>query len=118
MNGHVEAVRMLLENEADPNQTSAKGLTPLMGAARSGHASIVELLCTAGAMPVARNEFGETAKDVAAAKGCSAIVDALQAHEAAASRSSGSAPSAGLSMGQAADLLAGHLESQGSSAAR
>ena len=118
MNGRVEVVKMLLENEADPNQTSSKGLTPLMGAARGGYASIVELLCTAGAMPLARNEFGETARDLAAAKGYSSIVDALQAHEAAASLSGAAATPAGLSMGQAADLLAGYLESQGSSAAR
>ena len=118
MNGRVEVVKMLLENEADPNQTSSRGLTPLMGAARGGYVSIVELLCTAGAMPLARNEFGETARDLAAAKGYSSIVDALQAHEATASLSGAAATPAGLSMGQAADLLAGYLESQGSSAAR
>jgi hypothetical protein len=67
---------------------------------------------------MARNEFGETARDLAAAKGYSSIVDALQAHEAAASLSGAAATPAGLSMGQAADLLAGYLESQGSSAAR
>ena len=110
--GQLKMVKMLLKNEADPNQPSAKGLTPLMGAARSGHMAIVDLLCASGATPGAMNEFGETARAVAEARGHVLIAESLRAHESAAASCAASVPAAGLSMGQAADLLAGYLDAQ------
>ena len=106
LSGKTAVVKLLLENEADPNETSAGGKTALMGAAMNGHAEVVELLCGSGAVASAVNEFGETARVLAEAQGHTAIADSIREHEAAAPPSGGSR---GLSVGQAADLLAGYL---------
>ncbi len=64
--GHVEIVRLLLENGANPNITSYdwEG-TPLATAARSGNKLIVELLLKHGADTTIQDSKGETALDKA-----------------------------------------------------
>jgi hypothetical protein len=65
--GSTEAVRVLLENGADPNllseeQTSA---TPLHFAAKKGYTEIVSLLLQHGANAKAKNADGKTAEELA-----------------------------------------------------
>ncbi|KAM0282835.1 hypothetical protein ACHAQH_002839 [Verticillium albo-atrum] len=43
------AVRVLIAKGADPNQADARGMTPLMAAAKRGHVEIVKMLVHAGA---------------------------------------------------------------------
>ncbi|MDX1570859.1 MAG: ankyrin repeat domain-containing protein [Xanthomonadales bacterium] len=52
--GRTAMVRTMLEAEADPNLRDDIGFTPLMEAAREGHADLVELLLAAGGSAVAR----------------------------------------------------------------
>lgn len=107
INGRAGCVRMLLENEADPNQCSSDNKTPLMGAAMNGHAEVVELLLANGALPMPKNTFGETARMLAEARGHSGVADTIRRREAASLSGPGSR---GLTPGQAADMLAGYLE--------
>ena len=108
LSGKLSVVKLLLENEADPNQASSGGKTPLMGAAMNGHADVVELLCGGGADASVANEFGETARALAEAQGHAAIAESIRTHETA----DPSGCSQGLSVGQAADLLAGYLNAK------
>lgn len=64
-NGHIAAMRMLLENHAFINAQSPNGTTPLMMAARYGTPEAVKLLLEEGAEPDLRNEKGMTAIDFA-----------------------------------------------------
>ena len=107
MNGRAGCVQMLLENEADPNQVSAENKTPLMGAAMNGHSDVVELLLENGALPMTVNRYGETAKMLAEGKGHAGIADTIRRREGVPLSGAGSA---GLTPGQAADMLAGYLE--------
>ena len=43
-NGHLEAVKILLQLKANPEVTDAQGWTPLMWAANNGHKQILEHL--------------------------------------------------------------------------
>eukprot|EP00966_Prymnesium_polylepis_P213353 4941299-Prymnesium_polylepis.1 len=108
LSGKLDTVKLLLENEADPNITSANGKTPLMGAAMNGHERVVDLLISHGALASVANDFGETARQLAEARGHSAIASVIRAHELAGLNVSSST---GLSIGQAAELLADYLES-------
>ncbi len=47
--GHLEAVKVLLANGADPMKPNAKGETPLALATKAGHAPVAEALRAAGA---------------------------------------------------------------------
>ena len=51
--GHLEAVRLLLERGADPNQANDKGQTPLAGAVFKGGVEIIQALLAHGADPAA-----------------------------------------------------------------
>ena len=106
--GQLAVVKLLLENEADPNIVSAGSRTPLMGAAMNGHHDVVTCLLENGASPSAVNTFGETARAIAEEKGHAAIAGALREREAAAVTPSQG--SQGLSVGQAAEMMASFLE--------
>ena len=49
LSGHVEAVALLLEHNADPNKATARGSTPLSKAIKKGHTAIADMLRAAGA---------------------------------------------------------------------
>lgn len=51
LEGHPDAVRVLLDEGSSPNATEAHGFTPLHFAALRGHADVASLLLTAGADP-------------------------------------------------------------------
>ena len=78
--GHKDAANALCENataqagteakekaktKADPNAAGPNGVTPLMLAARRGHAGMVKLLIRLGADPKLEDRKGERAKDYA-----------------------------------------------------
>lgn len=64
-NGHLEVMRLLLDNHAYIDASSPNGSTPLMMAALYGTPSAVKLLLEAGADPLLTNELGLTAIDFA-----------------------------------------------------
>jgi uncharacterized protein len=66
LKGHIEIVRLLLENNADVDIKTDLGATALMIAAANGHTEIVRLLLEKGANASLRNSNGKTAADVAA----------------------------------------------------
>jgi ankyrin repeat protein len=59
--GHAAAVKILLENKADPNLATSTGDTPLSLALRNGHMDVVRLLVKGGANPDAADAGGDTA---------------------------------------------------------
>ncbi|TQF17158.1 ankyrin repeat domain-containing protein [Myxococcus llanfairpwllgwyngyllgogerychwyrndrobwllllantysiliogogogochensis] len=75
--GDRESLKSQLDAGADPNPFDDEGLTPLMVAAREGHAGLVELLLKAGADATITNRIGESAVIIAAAHGHSNSVSAL-----------------------------------------
>jgi ankyrin repeat protein len=62
---HVNIVKMLLENGADPNLQSSRGETALHFAARQSREDAVRLLLNAKVNITIQNERGETAMDIA-----------------------------------------------------
>lgn len=60
--GQLDAVNVLLENSADPNQASQTNhrSTPLLTAAQEGHGAIVDLLLQYNANPNTPNAIGQT----------------------------------------------------------
>ena len=67
--GDIATIRRLLSGGADPNvvdNSSVKGWTPLMSAAKAGSTDAVEALLKASANVNATNAYGGTALDVAA----------------------------------------------------
>lgn len=64
--GHLEIVKYLIESGADVNMSSGNGgFTPLMLASNNGHIEVVKLLMDNGALVGVKNEFNETALDLA-----------------------------------------------------
>ncbi len=64
-NGHLEIMRLLLENHAYIDAASPNRSTPLMMAAHYGTPAAVKLLLEAGADPLLKNEQGLSAIDFA-----------------------------------------------------
>lgn len=64
-NGHLDIMRLLLEENAYIDAASPNNTTPLMMAAHYGTPSAVKLLLEAGADPMLRNDLGLTAIDFA-----------------------------------------------------
>ncbi|MDD2882387.1 MAG: ankyrin repeat domain-containing protein [Rhodoferax sp.] len=64
-NGHLEAMNLLLEENAYIDAASPNGTTPLMMAALYGTESAVKLLLEAGADPLLKNSQGLSALDFA-----------------------------------------------------
>jgi ankyrin len=76
--GSVEMVRLLLENEADPDaSTSTDMRTPLHWAAQKGHLEIIKFLVKFGANISARDKFGFTPRHLAMQKCHYKIVEFL-----------------------------------------
>ena len=59
-NGHIGAIRMLLDAGADVNETGGRAFSPLHFAALAGHAEVVDALLDAGADPSAEGDFSPT----------------------------------------------------------
>jgi hypothetical protein len=66
MNGHIEIVRLLLQNGAEVNVRNIYGYTPLHWAAIFGHVDILHLLVENGADLEAQNNYGQRALHCAA----------------------------------------------------
>jgi nucleoside phosphorylase len=79
-NGHVEAVRMLLDKGVNANTRDQRrgGMTPLHLAALQGHETVVRLLLEKGADPTVRTSKGATAEQVARSLGKTTVADLLQ----------------------------------------
>ncbi len=60
-NGHVDVIKMLLENHAYIDAESPNGSTPLMMASMYGNPQSVKLLLEEGADPLLKNQIGLTA---------------------------------------------------------
>jgi len=60
-NGHVEVIKLLLENHAYIDAESPNGSTPLMMASMYGNPQSVKLLLEEGADPLLKNQIGLTA---------------------------------------------------------
>lgn len=68
-------VKLLLANKAKVNVIDKKGWTPIMYAANNGYLNAVKLLVDAGGDFKVKALDGKTAKDLAAAKGLTNVVD-------------------------------------------
>jgi uncharacterized protein len=73
----VALVDALLKAEADVNLANVAGVTPLMGAAFSGSASIMQKLIAAGAKIDPLDRVKKNAATYAAGNGCSACLQVL-----------------------------------------
>ncbi|XP_062835380.1 IQ motif and ankyrin repeat domain-containing protein 1 isoform X2 [Anolis carolinensis] len=78
--GHPEAIRMLIENGADPNSRGAFNRTPLYRAAFGGHLAAVELLLQHGADPRLYADDGNTPEQVASLDGLVAVLASWDLH--------------------------------------
>ncbi|PJZ69582.1 hypothetical protein CH373_08695 [Leptospira perolatii] len=78
--GKEETVKLLLEKGADPNFSQEEGgYTPLhIAASRTGGGKLVQMLLEKGADPLIKTEDGQTAKDIALAKGNLKEAEALE----------------------------------------
>lgn len=65
MNDHTQIVEILLTNSADPNESDARGKTPLLIAVLNENTEIVELLMKYGADQFQKDELGTSAFDYA-----------------------------------------------------
>jgi ankyrin repeat protein len=83
--GHVELVRGLIERGAAPDRRAADGTTALMLAAENGFPDIVRLLLARG-VNVAALKGGVTARQLAVARGQSAVAALLAPAEALGTR--------------------------------
>jgi ankyrin repeat protein len=73
----LDTLELLLARGANPDQPQAKLVRPIHDAAASGKTAVVALLLMFGADPAARTEEGQTAADLARAKGYTALADRL-----------------------------------------
>jgi hypothetical protein len=80
--GQAGAVSLLLARGADPNQTDAKGQTPLAGVAFKGLIDIASLLVAAGARVDASSADGRTPLGMAAAFNRGSMAEWLLQHGA------------------------------------
>jgi ankyrin repeat protein len=76
--GHIEIVRMLLENRADPNLQEQGGYTPLHAAAQNGDGDMIRALLYGGADLNATSADGKTPLDLAMEKGHTKAAKILQ----------------------------------------
>jgi len=63
----IDGIKTLLKSKADPNNTDNLGETPLHQAAFNNNLEIVEILVNSGARATIKNQYGETAADLAKA---------------------------------------------------
>ncbi|KAI0228044.1 Ankyrin repeat and sterile alpha motif domain-containing protein 1B [Lamellibrachia satsuma] len=80
LNGHAEAVRLLLQHEGSANMEDSRGCFPLHLAAWNGHANICRILLTHGpsiAKVNEQNAISETALHCAAQYGHDQVVSVL-----------------------------------------
>lgn len=75
--GHMDVVRILLDNGANVRQKKKDGWTALMGACREGHKDVVELLLEKGANVGQAQDDGWTALLAACQKGDLGVVKML-----------------------------------------
>lgn len=75
--GDRESIGLLLARGADPNARQQNGVTPLHGAASHGDVDAARLLLDAGADPQAVTSDGQSAGDVAIARGFRGFADWL-----------------------------------------
>jgi ankyrin repeat protein len=87
LQGHVEAVALLVKAGADVDARSVDQRTPLHSAILRGHTSVVQALLAAGSDPIALTQSGASGLHVAAISGHPAILQQLAATPAV--RSSG-----------------------------
>lgn len=78
-NGHLEVMRLLLDEYAYIDAASPNGTTPLMMAAQYGTENAVKLLLDAGADPSLKNDLGLTAIDFANRASRTATADIISA---------------------------------------
>lgn len=78
----VDAVRVLLQNGADPNSRQHGGWTPLHAAAQNGDALTAELLIALGADVKAQADNRQSPLDMAILKGHQQLVSLLEEHGA------------------------------------
>jgi ankyrin repeat protein len=82
--GHMDIVRLLLEQSAYIDAASPNGSTPLMMAAMYGNSDVVKVLLEAGADPALKNDLNLSAHDFAEmakqAHSANLIATFLQAH--------------------------------------
>ncbi|MFT7632150.1 MAG: ankyrin repeat protein [Mariniblastus sp.] len=76
-NGHLDVVRLLLENQAKLDSPDEDGTTPLLAAANGGHASVVTALLNAGADVSNVDGSGQSALHLAAWAGAADVVAVL-----------------------------------------
>ena len=67
--GHLDVCRLLLDWGAKVDPQGAWNYNPLHDAAWAGHLSVVKLLVERGADVSLKNDFGQTASDVARSEG-------------------------------------------------
>lgn len=77
--GHLDVIRLLLEQHAYIDAESPNGSTPLMLAAKYGSREAVKLLLDEGADPRLKNQLGLTAIDFAYQAGRSDVADGIAA---------------------------------------
>ena len=78
-NGHIEAVKMLVNKGADVNaKMTSNGYTALMAASYKGQFEVVKMLLAEGADVNARASDGMTALDAAAKGGHSDVIAILK----------------------------------------
>ncbi|XP_034958576.1 IQ motif and ankyrin repeat domain-containing protein 1 isoform X3 [Zootoca vivipara] len=78
--GHPDAIRMLIENGANPNSRGAFNRTPLYRAAFGGHLAAVELLLQHGADPRLYADDGNTPEQIASLDSLVAVLNSWDIH--------------------------------------